>query len=384
MANEKEVHGRGTDTMEIIENDPHAARKAIIAKHNDLAQAELDMDMEEHGGIREQTRQMEDQLANGFEEVRNTDKSDDTAPDLEDVEGDGSVTEAQDVSAENEGENVIVRVLGEDVSVPKAQVDADGGVANTQRRLGSEARFREAANLSRVAEEATRQANERLADVERRERELIQKTAGRAEAGAQSLPTGATVDPQAVDRIVDDLYSGDPERAKLAVSEVLKARGLSPDEVRELTEVELGKSEAKRLREDAEEANRRRSVLVQAERTDVNNLMRERYGVILQNPVLLRGTLALFDEATKDPKNAGRSWVSIADEVGASVLQQIGAPREDVPAEISARKSFKRRLPSPSEATGRSPMAEPEPRYPTRPSDVVAMMRHARGQSPMT
>jgi hypothetical protein len=115
----------------------------------------------------------------------------------------------------------------------------------------------------------------------------------------------------------------------------------------------------------------------------VNDLMESKYNVVLQDPVLRAAAATMYNNAVKDPRNAGRPLVRIADEVGTQVLQRVGGvavPDADIDASRNTKTNFKRRIPQASSASDRVAPAPAEEKYPTKPSDIINLYRAARGQ----
>jgi hypothetical protein len=115
----------------------------------------------------------------------------------------------------------------------------------------------------------------------------------------------------------------------------------------------------------------------------VNELMESRYSVVLQDPGLRAAAATMYNNAVKDPRNAGRPLVRIADEVGSQVLQRVGgvaAPDADITSQVNTKTNFKRRIPQASSASDRVAPAATEERFPTKPSDIINLLRAARHQ----
>jgi hypothetical protein len=179
---------------------------------------------------------------------------------------------------------------------------------------------------------------------------------------------------------VTELYSGDPDRAKAALADVLAAVRGSPNATLEQM------AALARAQFDTEWAEREATAAKTVQIKAVNQLMEERYGDTIMakgNEHLRRDCALLYNAEIVDPKNRGRPLVVIADEVATRVLGRAGivdAPNADVAAAVSTRTNFKRRIPAASSATDRVPAQETQPEYPTKPSDVVNLLRAARHQ----
>lgn len=389
-----DTKGSGTDSLEIAQVDPNAARKSIIQRYNAEAQAERELDLEKVPGARA--------LQAGYEQGETADTTDgDTvgegavqAPRAAEVapEPVPVVDSAQPtITAPESTETVTLKVFGKEVVEPKSVVDAAGGVEARQMQLAADVRFQQAEELARKAMETGRIAADKRREYETKLSEL---SAGRPAAPAAEARPAATstdsrpaagttaaegeVDP--FDHLVEEIYSGDPARAKKALEEVVRLRdsgqasaAIDPTQIASLVQAKVENDLAAREAFNAVEEQRRA----------VNDLMAGQYSNILSDPTMRADCAHLYNAAVADPRNQGRPWVVIADEVAKRVLGRAGlaeTPNADVQQEVNTRTNFKRRIPQPSSATERVPAEPSEPKFPTKPSDVVNLYRHARHQ----
>jgi hypothetical protein len=376
--------GSGTDTLEIAQVDPNAARKAIMAKQAALNQAEMEVDLETVPGARA--------LQGGYEQGEGAETTDG------DTEGESAVQQPRNPVAEEPppgvdsapqrtpkpagDENVTFKVFGKDVVEPRSVVEAAGGVEARQIQLGVEHRLQQAEELARRDENLKRVAADKRREFDERLRALTQPgpeaQAPTAPASTQSRPA-APSQPAGIDALitnaVTELYSGDPDRAANALSEVLRSRS-SPVDAAQISALVQAKVESDLA---AREARTAASDQISA----VNELMESRYSVVLQDPVLRAAAATMYNNAVKDPRNAGRPLVRIADEVGSQVLQRVGgvaAPDADITSQVNTKTNFKRRIPQASSASDRVAPAATEERFPTKPSDIINLLRAARHQ----
>jgi hypothetical protein len=383
--------GSGTDTLDIKQIDPNAGRKAIIAKHNAVQQAEREIDVEQVPGAKT--------FQSGYDqgEVAMTADGDTAGGNAVQSARAAVEPEAAPVvaSAQAPPEMVTLKVFGKEITEPKDKVEAAGGVDARQAQIASEIKFQNAQAEAQDAERLQRVAREKAADYNARLNKLTQpaaKPAPAAPAARPAVPTDSRpaaettaaageVDPD-IANLVTVLYAGDPAESQKALAEVLRksrSAGVPPPiDVEGITALVQAKVDSDLAARDAHNA-------VEEQRRKVNDLMATQYQAVLTDPALRADCAHLYNAAVADPRNQGRPWVVIADEVAQRVLGRAGhveAPNADVQQEVNTRTNFKRRIPQPSQASERVPAAAAESRYPTKGSDVVNMMRAARHQPP--
>lgn len=380
----KPAKGTATDTLEIDteRRDPNAARKAIMAKQAAVAQADIEYDLKNVPGAAD--------LQAGYDQGESAETTDG------DTEGEAAVQPPRTPVAEEESpgvdsaretkqpeakepEYVTLKVFGKEVVEPKDKVDAAGGIEARRIQLAVEHRLSQADELARRDENLRRVAADKRREYEEKLRSMQPAQETPAAASTQGRPA-APIQPAGMDALVanaiTELYSGDPDKAAEALSEVLrKIAGPQVDNekisalVQAKVESDLAAREAKNAASDQISA--------------VNELMESKYNVLLQDPVLRAAAATMYNNAVKDPRNAGRPLVKIADEVGTQVLQRVGgvtAPDADISAAVSTKTNFKRRIPQPSSASDRVAPAPVEDRFPTKPSEIINLYRAARGQ----
>lgn len=376
--------GTGTNTLDVAPGfDPNASRKAILARHTALSQAEMELDHENVPGLAQMNR--------GYDQGETAETDDGDASDTgmqPPRETPGEIAEeplqsAQPVVASDANEQVTLKVFGKEIIKSKAEVDAVGGVEAAQTMLAaeqrrSENRLQDAERLAQLANQLARNAADKQRELDEKLKQLG-RSAPNAATPAQPNQAPAAQDPALIEKIRVGLWSGDPEQADAAIREVLAtsqpSQSIDPQQIAELVQAHL----------DAQHAQDKAVAAQEQQRKAVNDLMlSDRFKPIMERPEIKATTQTLFNAAMADKRNQGRSWVTIADEVGSQVLGMIGAtsapPAAEVTAEVAARTNFKRRIPQPSSASNRAPTSEREAEYPVRPADVVALLREARGQ----
>jgi hypothetical protein len=410
----QETRGTGTDTLDVAaadRPDPNRSRKEIYARASAGTQAEVDIDRSTHEGIDAMSAAMdaqaagEDPVEQTFreygEQVRAQQEQEEAeragdaaaaAPGDEIDGGDAAAAPADD-------EPVTLKVFGQDIVLPKSKVDEMGGEKAAQLYLAADFRNRQSTQLANLAKEAQDAAN-----AEKQRYEQLQRgiTAGGTTVpptpvdGTQTPTQGKATEDElraAVKKTVGVMFSGDEQGAEEALTEALaKVRGTTMPTAEEIAEVVLAKVESRRRSEDATRKAEEAQRAADEERKAVNALMATKFGAITSDPELLTATQALFQRERNDPRNAGRSLVSIADSCGMRMAEIAGihvgeaeeAPQAtEVQAEIRTRQHLKRRIPSPSSSSDRAPAGDSEPSYPTKPSDIINMIRAARGQPTM-
>jgi hypothetical protein len=410
--------GTGTDTLQTTGNSKLDARKAIFARAAAGTAADISIDREQHQDVDAATEAIErGEISEMGEDVRTVSEDsvlrrqsarsrgeEDTESETADaVAGAGDVDlSGENVVTDTGGDDPIItmKVFGRDIQMPKSEVDARGGPAVVQMLLAADHRFRQATALANSAREADTAAKARLAEAERLERKMRDASAAGGTPSGQQQTTTTNGQPADADlratvkSLVGEMFKGDAEGIEKALTEVLAARPQrgAPPSVEDVTALVLAKVEAKLFRDRADERAAQAKTAEAQETQDVNSLMRTKYAAVNGDPELQAMARGLFQKAQSDPRNKGRSLVAIADDVGASMMKRFGlegaaaeAAGEEgtVNREVQTRRHMKRRLPQQSTVSERSSSAEAEETFPTKPSDIVNMMRVARGQPPM-
>lgn len=384
----QESQGNGTDTLAETGNSRLDARKAIYARAGAGRIAETQLDLEDHPAAAAVIQALESgEIITDPENVELDDDGNIVVAPVEVAEEQTEVVEPPAPTATPE--MVTLKVFGQDYVLPKEEVDRRGGVAAAQMQLGADHRFRQATHLASQAQSLYGELKVKLADVERREQALQSSATAGTPSGTQpATPTKSAPNDDAlrakVKSTVDVMFKGDAEATEKSLTEVLamipRGSDMSPEDVVALV---LAKVEAKQLRDRADQQAEQIKHAQAQEARDVNNLMATKYKAINDDPDLRSMAQGMFRTARLDQRNKGRSLVSVADDVGARMMERIGGTPEGsatVQGEVRTRTSMKRRIPQPSAAGERAPAEPQDPGYPTKPSDIVNMYRRARNQ----
>lgn len=381
--------GTGTNTLEVTEGfDPNAARKAIIARHTALTRADLEMDHETVPGLGPlgyQQGETADSEAGDGSDTAIQSATPETQGEigetvLQDENGMVDSTPQATESNSQDVEQVELKVFGKAVYMPKTEVDALGGVEVAQTIEAQKHRLAQADVLAREANRLYLEAKSRKREYEEKLQQLG-RTAPNGTPAAKPNPAQAVQDPAMIEKILEGLWSGDPEQGQAAIREVLARQQAGPQtDPQQIAELVQAQLEAGRAEREALAAHDK-------QRVALNDLMREeRFAPLMQDDSIKAMMRREFDAAKDDKRNQGRSWVAIGEEVGTRMLGLMGKPAgaepvlADAQAEIAARTNFKKRIPQPSSASERAPSSQTEPTYPTSARDVVSMLRAARFQ----
>lgn len=401
-----EAVGTGTDTLEVNGGvDPNFSRKEIYARANAGQQAEVDIDRGDHPSIDEMSRAMESDGVDPVEEIfaehgaqvleqqerEQAERDRLAAEQVEVVDDDGEPTADAPPTAEG---TVQLKVFGDTIELPASRVEELGGPRAAQMFLAADYRFRQATMLAKQAQEASNAADAKRREIEELERKI------RGHAEGDPPPTqrqgtdnqGAAADEAiraAAKKLTGEMFSGDPQRIEDALTEVLAIRspGSPPPAVEDIASLVAARLERDQSLRVARENDEKAKDAREKERLALNALMAEKYGDLVGNPELRDITYAKFSQMRADPRNAGRSLVSIGDECGALVAKALGiqtgaTPEEAIKPALQARTQLKRRIPSPSVSADRAPSGEVDT-APLTGSEIVNMLRAARGQTPM-
>ena len=213
-------------------------------------------------------------------------------------------------------ETVTIIVYGEKRDVPRAEVEAAGGVANYQKGVAADERMKRA---------STYEASLRAYDQELQAR------------AAQPLPTppatGTTADPDlpptgdqgervdmqgTAERLVGAMYSGDREAAITEAAEVLTS---FRDEVTRSVQQKAGQPAQGPSPEELQLANQR-AAQAERDRLDANTVFVDEFSD-LSSPVLRNATYQMVQEVAADPIMYGRPLAEITREAGMRVRKDV-------------------------------------------------------------
>lgn len=417
-----ETIGTGTNTLEATGNAKLDARKMIMARAEAGRAADVEIDAETHPSIEAISAALNEAAAQeeAGEEVRNvteeqllrrasarergeadpgnvTDEIPETPEQVAAAVATPSAAAVVETPAYDPNETLELKVFGQTLYMDRAEVEARGGVAAVQYQLAADFRFRQATALAEKASSLHTAADQKLNEAKTLEQNLLAKSSAPGGTPAGTQP-GANQPPAndalraAVKKSVGVMWKGDPEGLENALIEVfaMVPRGNVPS-TEDITALVLAKVEASLLQKRANEHTAEVKAAREQEANDVNKLMATKYAAIDGDPELRAMAQGFFKTARADPRNAGRSLVSIIDDVGARMQERglgvdPGAPLPTgtpaaIRAEVRTRTTMKRRIPQPSSASERAAGSDEQTRLPTA-SDVVNMMRAARNQPP--
>lgn len=280
-------------------------------------------------------------------------------------------------------ETITIKVNGEERTLTVAQAKAE-----LQKGIVGDARLKQAAALRAEldAREQRLTAEKARIDAEKAAVEKARKDAGGSGAPAKpsDLPgpgDRTVVDEEAVSRQVAALYSGNPDKAKAAIQEIIAAarRGehgstLSTDDVAQKVLEALDARDTERRAAEAKAA-REREIL------DANTAFKTSFQDLASNPQHIGFARAEFARLSADPAYAHLPLLDVVKQTGVNVRKALNIPDPaDKPLEkqLTDRKDMKRTIPDPTRAAARSPA--PAPKKAMTPAEVVAAQRRARGQ----
>lgn len=391
------VQGTGTNTTELTGNVRLDTRKQIYARAGAGQAAEVQLDRETHQSVDEMAASIE----NGTELPQSDDgittvSEDEILRQQGAAESTGATEAAGETTDTGDDPMVDLKVFGRTIPMAKSKVDEMGGVAVAQLLLAADHRMRQATAIANTARELHTRADAKLKEVERLETELRNKSSAAGGTPAGQQQGGTTTARPATDEqlrakvkeTVGVMFSGDAESAEKALTEVFEMLGTGTGQMPsadEISNLVLAKVEAKLLSDKRDETRKQQEEQAVAEANDVNALMKTKYKAVNDDPILQAAARKLFDEARSDPRNRGRSLVTIADEVAKRVQERAGGGNTsatETRTEVATRTNLKRRLPTVSTTSERSTSTEEKPNYPTTGKDIVNLYRAARGQPP--
>ena len=261
-------------------------------------------------------------------------------------------------------EFVTVTVNGQEQSVPKWEVDADGGVEAYQKR---------------------RAATQKLQDAVERSNAILTESAELAqhhpsprpgEAGPSSDALTEADTDKLIDDAVDKLYEGDTEAAKEALRQAMN-KTVAPEEPAPASPTY---SKPPALAQAEQELHDEHDAQIAA----ANQLARDEFSDILDDDALNEIMFDRFRVEYSKPENAGRTIPALVRESGMwlrnKLGQQVILADPQVEKQVAAKKVRKRRMPAETTATGKRGSGTPPPQKPLSGSQVVARMRKSFGQ----
>lgn len=391
---EQTTQGTGTETLEVTGGNAKLdARKEIYARAEHGRAAEIAIDREQHASVDENARAFETDDQTRGEDVNTVSEDELLRRQTAEAEGGSETVEAGTDDGAGTGDDpmVDVKVFGQTYQLPKSEVDAKGGPVVVQLLMAADHRMRQATALAAGARDMHTRAQASLAEVERLEKSLRERSSAGGGTPSDQQQQGTTTAKlpddalrAAVKKTVDVMFKGDAEDAERALTEVLAMipRGQAAPSTEDVTALVLAKVEAKLFQSQADAQRKQLDTAAKLETDDVNRLMTTKYKAIIDDPDQMAMAQGLFIAARRDPRNKGRSLVSIADDVGSKMLAKGGTAQTEtqIASEQRTRTNMKRRLPQPSQTSERASATEKQVDYPTTGKDIVNMMRAARNQ----
>ncbi len=346
--------------------DPMAARKAIYKKSKTLRLAEETLVAEENPSVAYLEQLVKEQSEAEEKEREGKAKDASKAEDAGEVE---VKTEPKPVIDPNA--RVMITVNGVQSNVTQGDIDSAGGVAELQKRLSADQRFREAATLKR-------EADQRIADAEAAEAKLREAQTAKADLDLPSPDVQGKKDEDAeaqAKAVTKAFYGGDEEAATAALVEALKSR---PAPVVQPTQ-DVRLPEATVIQKDLKPQTIQfgQRYVSPEETAEINTAMNGEFGEVVKDASVLGIAHDHFKRLMGDPVNDARRGVDIAREA-AQFAVKATKPDEDP---LAARRNLKRKAPQTTTTTARH--EAPKPKAPETASDIVNNMRKHRGQAPL-
>lgn len=343
----------GDETSPPPKVDQFAARKALFSKSSDVRKRRMAAEAEQHGDVQSMQDAIgeEADAGGGNNEL---DRGSHFRKQMGDEASGGQSEKPSEKRVDTRPERVKVKVLGEEYEVPRGDVDEAGGIVAYQK--------------DRAASIRLQQAAKREAELKRREAELNQRaTAAPAQSSTSTREGDATSVEAKATALVDDLYSGDPKRAREAIAEVIRA---SSQPAAVLDPAEIARNAAQLLRQQDSKPQTTGGSAdpgLAIEIDELNSMMAEQYSDIVNDPDLKKRALDKFNALRADPDNKHRRMVDLGREAARSVQPH---PRQQV-------VDRKRELPTPPSSTYGAPREQAETAK--TPGNWIAEMRKARG-----
>jgi len=296
----------------------------------------------------------------------------------------------QPATLDADAETVTIVVYGMKQEVPRAEVDAAGGVVNYQKNLAADERMQRLSTYEASLRGYDQQLQERAAN-------LQSPQADAPAAGSELPPTGAqdeSVDVQAqAEKLVGAMYTGDREAAITEAAEVLSSINSAAQRTAQASAAAQPEASAQ-TQADLNAANAR-DAAAQAERVEANRVFVDEFSD-LKSGVLRNATYAMVQTVAAEPVMYGRPLAEITREAGLRVRQDVfgtaAAPAVDPaptpapgtpPVDLAGRMELKRR-------TVVQPLLPTSGRFTDTPADeqktesnseyINRMRRESRGQ----
>lgn len=352
--------------------DPFGDRKALFAKHDARQHTEAQNVQEANPSVRERVEAMEAEARGGTPPA--------AAP---------APAPAPASSGQNENPYITITHNGRQLSVSRLDIEAAGGENGYLRQLeldDMDARFAEqTAAMQRQREQLEAEA----ADLKRRQEEFQRSQTVAREApatGDGGTPSQGRNGPAAgadeqleadANRIVEQLFNGDPAEAAKAVKQILAARQPSArvptaEEVAELAAAKLRASQPEPKQPQTEaRPTQPANVDPRWERTRqaINTMAEREFPDIAKDPTLSAKARVEITRLYQLPENKDRRAVDVAREACQLVKAELGRQQ---------RIEVKQGLPSAPSAGGSAPAQGDDNANIPVGSDYVRMMQDRR------
>jgi len=238
------------------------------------------------------------------------------SPDPAPVPAGEPITAAPEPALDYGDETVTITVYGMKQDVPRAEIEAAGGIANYQKNLAADERMKRA---------STYEASLRSFDQELQERSAAMQAppATDTTADPELPPTGVqgeSVDVQAAaEGLVAAMYTGDREAAITQAAEVLTS---FKDDVARTVQTVVGQPGEPQVSAAEQQVAQDRAAQEARERTEANQVFVEEFSD-LQSGVLRNATYTMVQQVAAEPIMYGRPLAEITREAGLRVRKDV-------------------------------------------------------------
>jgi len=248
----------------------------------------------------------------------------------------GPIVKGQEIAPEPidpNGETVTITVYGMQQDVPKADVEAAGGIASYQKIVAADEKMKRASTYEASVRKLDQEVSERLTAL----RTLQANPPATAQTVDPDLPAtgdqGETIDVHsAAEKLVGAMYTGDREAAIEETAEVLTSLRNDVARVAQTQAVsqpgEQGPSPAE------QQAALQRATAAEQERVEANHVFVTEFND-LGSPVLSDATYNMVQKVSAEPIMYGRPLAEITREAGMRVRADVfgdNAPPAPTPA----------------------------------------------------
>ena len=364
------VVAKGDEKFPVPKVDPALARKAIFKNHRQHRADTIASDRETYPEMARLTETIEAESAR-TDRTSELDRGNhfDTETPRRPAAAPAQPTSKQP-PLPGASERVTVQVNGKQFTVPKADVDAAGGIDAYQKQRAATMALSEAGELRRQAHAEREAALKLKADLEAR---ASAHATGAAPVGTppQGASGAAAVQAQA-EEMVSALFSGDRAKAAKAVADIL-SRSQNPGA---LDPSAVAAQVAAQQRQPAQPPQRQRSADEVQQINETNEMMRAEFADILADKELEALALGRFRKMLADPENHGRLMKDVAREAASGIRERYVNPRQRV---VDIKRS---QLPPQPSGSGRAPAEVEAPPMPRGSSYVEALNARRRGTPP--